>query len=71
MSRLALKQGHFSTILMSTQDCSTRSDSAKLAWRVKVASISPRPKPQQPGILAIRLLLAYPLGSNLRRVTDP
>jgi len=33
MSRLALKQGHFNTILTSTQDCSTRSDSARLAWR--------------------------------------
>jgi hypothetical protein len=33
MSRLALKQGPFSTILMSTQGCSTRSGSARLAWR--------------------------------------
>jgi len=32
MSRLALKQGHFSTILMSTQGCSTRSGLARLAW---------------------------------------
>jgi hypothetical protein len=33
MSRLALKQGHFSIILMSTQGCSTRSGSARLAWQ--------------------------------------
>src|ERR1700756_4352761 len=33
MSRLALKQGHFNIILRSTQGCSTRSSSARLAWQ--------------------------------------
>jgi len=45
MSRLALKQGHFSTILMSIRGCSTRSGSARLAWRDESWELAPGAHP--------------------------